>query len=307
MASAARTSGLRKFFDEQFARVIPDLETYFESEMASFVSASQRENTAALNQAIRRLKQSNGFDETAATLADVSAPYSRHAVVFQLNGETVSARATRGIGQDCHERLRSIEAPLAGAFRTAVETGDPVVALGTASEVSAEISGALAHESSAKASLFPIDRRGVLYAWDGVEADALELLAQVAGLVIPPVPAPALAGLTVIAPTSQLSQRPTWEALESSERRVHLRAQQFARTEVARIRLNRSAAVKEGRSSAGLYTVLQDEIDAMRDAFREKFLSAAPTMVDYLHLELLRTLANDDPAILGAAYPGPLA
>jgi hypothetical protein len=135
----------------------------------------------------------------------------------------------------------------------------------------------------------------------------MELLAQVAGLVLPPVQVPALAGLTVITPASQPSRRPAWEALESSERRVHLRAQQFARTEVARIRLNRSAAVKEGRSRADLYTVLQDEIDAMRDAFREKFLAAAPTMVDYLHLELLRTLANDDPAILGAAYPGPLA
>jgi hypothetical protein len=27
-------------------------------------------------------------------------------------------------------------------------------------------------------------------------------------------------------------------------------------------------------------------------------------MVDYLHLELVRTLANDDPELLGENYPG---
>jgi hypothetical protein len=29
-------------------------------------------------------------------------------------------------------------------------------------------------------------------------------------------------------------------------------------------------------------------------------------MVDYLHLELTRTLANEDPDLLGSTYPGPL-
>jgi hypothetical protein len=29
-------------------------------------------------------------------------------------------------------------------------------------------------------------------------------------------------------------------------------------------------------------------------------------MVDYLHLELVQTLANDDPDLLGNNYPGPM-
>ena len=29
-------------------------------------------------------------------------------------------------------------------------------------------------------------------------------------------------------------------------------------------------------------------------------------MVDYLHLELMRTLANDDADLLGKEYPGPM-
>jgi hypothetical protein len=30
-------------------------------------------------------------------------------------------------------------------------------------------------------------------------------------------------------------------------------------------------------------------------------------MVDYIHVELLRTLANDDAELLGEDYPGPMA
>ena len=48
-------------------------------------------------------------------------------------------------------------------------------------------------------------------------------------------------------------------------------------------------------------------IDSARDKFRQDFFLPCPTMVDYLHLELVRTLANDDPELLGTEYPGPMA
>ena len=35
-------------------------------------------------------------------------------------------------------------------------------------------------------------------------------------------------------------------------------------------------------------------------------MTSSPTMVDYLHLELVRSLANDDAILLGPNYPGPL-
>jgi hypothetical protein len=47
-------------------------------------------------------------------------------------------------------------------------------------------------------------------------------------------------------------------------------------------------------------------VDAGRAAFQKTFLAATPTMVDYFHLELVRTLANDDSSFLGNEYPGPL-
>jgi hypothetical protein len=91
------------------------------------------------------------------------------------------------------------------------------------------------------------------------------------------------------------------------EERVHLRAQQFARAQVAQIRLHQAREVQRGRSQSDLYGCLTREIDALREAFGRKFLTASPTMIDYVHSELLRTLAHDDPALLGPGYPGALA
>jgi hypothetical protein len=98
----------------------------------------------------------------------------------------------------------------------------------------------------------------------------------------------------------------SWTSLSKEDQDLHLRAQRFARVKIAEIRLYKSQAVKAGRASQSLYALLKPEIDAGRDGFREQYLTASPTMVDYFHVELLRTLANEDATLLGADYPGPL-
>lgn len=83
-----------------------------------------------------------------------------------------------------------------------------------------------------------------------------------------------------------------------------LRAQRFARVKVAEIQLYDATAVKRGRAARDLYGTLKPQIDAAREAFRERFLMAGQQVADYLHTELLRTLANDDAELLGPSYPG---
>ncbi|MEO8596759.1 MAG: hypothetical protein ABI759_25800 [Candidatus Solibacter sp.] len=97
-----------------------------------------------------------------------------------------------------------------------------------------------------------------------------------------------------------------WEDLMSSEQQIHLRAQRIARVRAAEIRLHHPELVRAGRLRGNLYDALREQIDSARQAFREEFFTACPSMVDYLHLELTRTLANDDPDLLGSNYPGPL-
>ena len=94
--------------------------------------------------------------------------------------------------------------------------------------------------------------------------------------------------------------------LTKDEQELHARAQRFARVRVAEMRLYRAQAVKEGRDTGNLFQALQPEIESGREQYRRDFFST-PTMIDYLHAELVRTLANDDASMLGPDYPGPLA
>jgi hypothetical protein len=84
-------------------------------------------------------------------------------------------------------------------------------------------------------------------------------------------------------------------------------AQRFARVKLAEIKLYHGPAVKAGRAAGDLYGSLQPQIDAAREAFRERFLTPGQQTADYLHAELVRELANDDAKLLGPNYPGPLA
>lgn len=86
----------------------------------------------------------------------------------------------------------------------------------------------------------------------------------------------------------------------------HLRAQRFARVWVAEIQLYHAAQMKSGRASGDVYAALKAQMDAARQAYRENFLTPTNGTADYLHAEFVRTLANDDAALLGPGYPGPL-
>ena len=63
----------------------------------------------------------------------------------------------------------------------------------------------------------------------------------------------------------------------------------------------------EGRASKDLYKRMKAVIDRSREAFDRRFGNALGKQCDYLHDELVSTLAGNDPTLLGSDYPGPLA
>jgi hypothetical protein len=210
------------------------------------------------------------------------------------------------------------EVPLASApaFRSAVESKDTVVAVGTPRELSQIVSSTLGDASSKKVYLFPVVVRqnaiAVLYAEPGeqpVDVSALELLAGLASASIEStetvvVKSPAADLVRIAAPSP--APAPSWVDLPKSEQEQHLRAQRFARTRAAELLLHKARQVRNGRGMSNLYGVLKEEIEAGREAFRKEFIETCPSMVDYFHLELQRTLAKDNPGVLGPDYPGPL-
>jgi hypothetical protein len=148
----------------------------------------------------------------------------------------------------------------------------------------------------------------LLCAWGEVERPPLELLAQVAAAIWSRLEPAVPEGLVSIAPaeTTASNAAPKWEGLPPTEQRTHLGAQRFARVQAAEIRLRHGGAVRTGRVRRNVYDALRKPIDEAREAFRRQFFASCPSMVDYLHLELVHTLANDDPELLGKDYPGPI-
>jgi hypothetical protein len=326
MPASTRPSILRKVLQEQFSVLASELATLHEQELSAR-EAEQRESlraelTEILNQAVRLLRQAGDFSQMAAVLADSSANFCRAIAVFSVDGDRVRAERARGLSTEGAEQFVSLEFSTghAAAFAGAIQSGDPMVALATPREVSPEVSRIFAHKPDDRAYILPVVVRGqpagLIYAAGEVEMASLELLAQTAALAleaqipaVTPEPSPKPELITIqgmAAPPPEKKVPGAWSDLAPADQELHLRAQRFARVQVAGMRLFSPDLVKQGRDSKDLYSVLQKDIDSGRDMYRKTFVDATPTMVDYFHVELLRTLANEDAGLLGGEYPGPL-
>ena len=289
-------SPARRLLDDRLAGLADDLDALF----ANSQERTRRECAEQLNQAVRLMRIASDAGELFATLENAAAQFAEGAMLFRVEDDAAS-----------HERIR-IQLDSAAAFAAAVEYGEPQTAAATPSEVSAALVELLGHEPADRVSVFPVEAgdrvEALVYAWGDMQGAAIELLAQVAGTLNPRPLAPPLELVTIApAPASPVAEpKPSWESLSPEEQRIHLSAQRSARVQVAEMRLYEPDAVQSGRTLHDLYNALRKPIDAARESFRERFFSRCPSMVDYLHLELLRVLANDDPELLGKDYPGPL-
>jgi len=275
-----------------------------ESVCAEMRTRARSELAGQLNQAVRRIRQAATREQLGETVADTASAFAAGAAWFRI--EDGAARS---------EKLE-LTVPLtdAAALKGAVETREPMIALTSGSEVSQQLVERFSHTTKSRANIYPIvtgDKpAALLYTWTGdgagVQHSALELLAQCASAAwqaLEPPPMPPIP-LVSIAPAAKPAN--PWEALDLRDQRTHLRAQRYARVQVAEMRLRNASAVQSGRLKRNLYNALRDPIDAALTAFRKEFFAKCPSMVDYLHLELTRTLANDDADLLGKEYPGPM-
>jgi len=294
------------------------------AEMAAAVPAacesSRRQLSEQFNVAARRMAQAAGVEQWSAALLEAAGGFCEQAAVFTLTGRELKAVAARGAVDSAAEaELLSTAIPLASApaFAQAVESRETVAALRSEGELSAVVARAMGVSENACAHLVPLCGRqqvlGVLYAGGDAEhldTNAVEALAMLAAAALDALLVRSLSRPGVSAPLpaiepSASAAAAAWDTLSKQEQELHLRARRFARVQVAEMRLYKSRQVRSGRQACNLYGALKEEIDASREAYRRQFL-AVPNMVDYLHQELVHSLSNDDPSLLGPDYPGPL-
>ena len=259
---------IERVFEERFA----ELAARLEREVAAELDQARRASSQEFHSALGRLRAAQTEEEWAVALLDSTPAFASRAAVFAIGSGNLRAVGARGMD------AAGLEIHMAPAFARAISTREP--------------------EAAGQGHLFPIEERervaAVLYAeGDTLDVHGLEALAALAGACWRPAPLPRPAV-------------PDWSQLAREDQDLHVRAQRFARVRVAEMRLYKSQAVRSGRAQRNLYAALKDEIDSAREAFHRDFTSASPAMPDYFHLELIRTLANDDVGLLGEDYPGPL-
>jgi hypothetical protein len=299
----------------------------FDASCAHAARAARYQLTNELNQLFRRFRHYQDEAEWISTLLDGAGRFVQQAAVFTLKNETLHLRAQTNLSLPV-----DLSFPLdsAAAFASAVDTHDPVVALRSTSEVTPDLASS---EPSDRCHVFPIMNGprtvAILFAADQeyMDVNALELITGVASAVlerranvslhaqIAPLTTPdavAIAespeqpsSIPEVVPPSTPPGRPAWADLSEEERALHIRAQRFSRVTVAEMQLAKPQGCRAGREQNNLYLFLKPEIEKAREIYRKQFMTI-PSMVDYLHLELVNTAAEGDEMKLGAEYPGQL-
>ena len=83
---------------------------------------------------------------------------------------------------------------------------------------------------------------------------------------------------------------------------THRKAQRFARLLVDEIKLYNQAKVNEGRRHKDLYDRLKEDIEKSRATYQKRYGSTAAAAGDYFQKEVVRNLAEEDLAVMGANF-----
>lgn len=126
---------------------------------------------------------------------------------------------------------------------------------------------------------------------------------MVAAPVAPKTPAPIAEVAAAPAPRKLGQPAPTASAaLEQADPR-HAAARKFARLAVSEIKLYQEVEVVEGRAADDLWTRLRQDIDMCIATYERRVPEEVRAQFDHLYDELVRQLAEGDPAKMGADAP----
>ena len=302
-----QSATIRGALDQTWEALRPQLEASLVEQWKT-TNTGQQKDVANIAQAARWLDKAENNQQWRLALVQATSKFAERTALFLIENGRLFCAAVYGVET---ETISGTYIPLseASAFQTVVESGETVLALRRATEISSQLAAVFDAPEIKRAYLLPLLSNGrvaaILYAEGAaVNLPALELVVTLASTASVLNDRGLMQGNTTlaIAPTGVGS----WNSLATEEKRLHLKAHHFARVKTAGLLLNRPLDVRAGRRRKAIYTALHAEIDSLRKQFAIQYFSKSANMVDYLHLELIRTIANDDATILGSEYPGPM-
>jgi hypothetical protein len=114
--------------------------------------------------------------------------------------------------------------------------------------------------------------------------------------------APAAADSPVSETHVAVAEPDAFSSLPPEEADIHRKAQRFARLLVDEIKLYNQAKVTEGRKNRDLYDQLKEDLDKSRATYQKRYGSTVAASADYFSQEVVRSLAVDDPTLMGRNF-----
>lgn len=298
------TNVLAGHFSRFEALLGQELRRETESLAAEAVAGERARAAERLREHARRIARAESVAEWSQAVLDAAASAAARCALFTAGEGWLRCQGARNPAEVPPPDL-SVGLADAPAFANAAESGDAVVAVASAGELSPAAARLFRCGAEERTQLFPVLARrkcvAVLCAQDALGSGAL--LEAIAALAGPAYPAPAAGRepLVTIGPAAAATGQ------DAPDRERRSAAQRFSRLRAAQMRVFQAAEVRSGRAAGDLYGALKEEIDRGREVYRRQFLADSPTLGDYFHEELVRILAGGEAGLLGPGYPGPLA
>ena len=289
--------------------------TNWQNTLASERQSAARLTAEVINQTSRRLRQAVEVRDWAVAILEGAARFSEKAALFQHIGGSLQLLGVKACEAEYQEAVVQFSTAAADvpAIARVLETREPVAVPADAEQLSESVIARVEPAESDMAFICPLTggekAEAVLLAYGRdatLDTNALEHLSLLGELLRkrpePPAPEPPA---TPAPEQAQPVQRILYP-VSREEQEFHLQAQRFARVQVSEMRLFRHQEVTQGRQSKNLYSAMKDAIDRSREKYKEQFLRSKSSLPDYLHVELIKTIALGDESLLGPDYPGPL-
>ncbi len=294
-----------------------------------------QDEPSAIKNAIEQIHAAHSQTEILKALLEHASHFAGRAGIMVVHGHTATGWGARGFGAEADFRRLNVEcssglAARMGQERTAVS--------GKASDFDSKLVKNYGAPADGQATLFPLLVRdrvvAFLYADCGSHAphvvsnSAIGAVVNAAGAWLeelaknkkstaptshdnaPPTPVASAAAVAEVPPAMSMAAVASAGAGTSVKHETpannadvaRQRARRFAKLLVDEIKLYNKDAVEVGRRNSDLYDRLREAIDKSRASY-EKRWGKTITDVDYFREELVRNLAENDVAVLGANFP----
>jgi hypothetical protein len=222
----------------------------------------------------------------------------------------LSGRATATVSQDANGGGEPESGPGLASPAGAAEPAAEVAELSEASASRGETSAPSMDAPLPPPPASPLIEAGAPVGPPPIEAQAELPAARATMGFVPapgPVPVPVMEAQTPVGVPPAPAPRAGFDVsqLSEAEQKTHKDARRFAKLLVSDIELYNKAKLAEGRKNKDLYRRMKLDIERSRQAFEQRYGKTVGKQFDYFHDELVRTLAGNDPSLLGSGYPGP--